>query len=532
MARHTPPVTEMKLGRVASPSTYLAMIAIDAEAIAAYGGTDWDDAKQQDVGDCGRAHAQLQRRKFTLKVGDATGVLAEIGGCGMADIYRFGTALVIPEHYTGDDDAEAEAMFERVIATHPTTKPVKLGTVDVPSGVLVLKGLFEPGTKVSPAKAKRGPVVLADGLAVAVPPGKFDVWTERFKKEPEGAWGSMSSRTRIVPAGTKLKEGAPIAELPSAPTPKPGKATKGERRIALANPPWFATGAMAIADDGRAFAGECGTAHRVCAWNADGTFAWQTSVGPVEGKSPSPLLQLVGDELIVRPYYGDKLVVLDARTGKRKRQLTLPARGSDVLVVGKQIVLRPSHEIMIASYPALVECARFAELYVSMSGIALAPDTRSFAAIGHQVHVFDLAKRKHLRTWSPASKRSLWAATYTPDGKVVTGDDEATVEIRDPATGKLLATIDAAPSRSSKPAISAIAASSKYIAAGRLDGCVALIDRAKQRVVRELDKHHVALPDTGATFLAGVAFGKDGSLWVSAGPKKAPVGLTRYVLDQ
>jgi hypothetical protein len=518
----------MKLGRVANPySNYLAMIAIDAGAVDAYGGSNWDDAQQVDVGDCGRANAQIERRKWTLKVGMTSGVLAEIGGCGVAGVYRYGDALVIPEHYTGEEDADAEAAFERTIAMHPTTKPVKLGTVDIPSGVLVLKGLFDAGTKIALAKAKKAPQKLSDGIALAVPPGKYDLWTERFRKEPEGVWGSMPSRTRVVPAGTKLKEGAPIADLGRA-AAKRG-AARGERRIVATKPPWFAVGSMAIANDGRAFAGECGKALRIAAWHADGSFAWESSVTTAASRSARMQVQLVGDTVLAHPDYSRDLFVLDAKTGKRKKRLALPEACRSLLVVGDRIILRPGIETVIASYPAMKVLARFSEQYVNMNAIALAPDAKSFAVTSHEVHVFDLVKAKHVCTWTPTD--TIWAATFTPDGKVVTGDAESTVEIRDPATGKRLAMIDAAPGRSNKPTITALAASKKYIAAGREDGCVAVIDRAKKQVVRELDKHHVAIPGTGATSLEDVAFAKDGALWVSAGSKQAPIGLSRYALD-
>jgi hypothetical protein len=98
----------------------------------------------------------------------------------------------------------------------------------------------------------------------------------------------------------------------------------------------------------------------------------------------------------------------------------------------------------------------------------------------------------------------------------------------DPATGKLLTEVDAAPERNRKPTLTALAADDRFVAVGREDGTVVLFDSKLERV-RSFDKHHVAQPDTGATTLADVSL-VFGALWVSAGPKGKPVGLTAYRL--
>jgi len=70
----------------------------------------------------------------------------EVGGCGMAGIYRVdpGT-LVFVSHFPDEEDDEAEADYLRQLTRIPTAEdPIKLGTVQVESGVLSLVSLVEP----------------------------------------------------------------------------------------------------------------------------------------------------------------------------------------------------------------------------------------------------------------------------------------------------------------------------------------------------------------------------------------------------
>lgn len=149
-----------------------------------------------------------------FEVGEGEGVLVEIGGCGVADVYESGGSFVIPETYLDDEGEDAPAQRERTIATHPTTDPVLLGTVRVDSGVLVLMGLLgEP--LVVPRVTEDAPVgQLEVGVAIAVEAGTYEVWAESFAEEPQGPWGMMPSRVRVVARGTSVVPGEPIASWP------------------------------------------------------------------------------------------------------------------------------------------------------------------------------------------------------------------------------------------------------------------------------------------------------------------------------
>lgn len=512
-----------RIGKVSNDySNYLAMLVVDGIHAAAYRGPlDEDDPADDFVRAC-------KAENGTFAVGKGTGVIAEIGGCGVAEIHRLGDAIVVPEHYSDEDDADAEAALDRVIAEHPTTNPKHLGTVEVKSGVLLLTGLLEKGPKLDPAKVKKAGVVATKaGCAIAVKPGKYDVWREAFKKEPEGSWGSMPSRVRVVPAGTKVTKGEPIAKVAAAAAQT---ATAGTRRLLDPKAGWFAIQSLAVAKDGRVFAGELGR-YGVAAWAPDGTLLWEKAVRKAPKAKPdygqTVHVQLVGEDLLVMFGYGKELVVLDAKTGKEKRAMPIPVSRA-FQVVGDRLVLRESVETTVLSYPALKPLAKHEE-YCNRDGIAVSRDREWLVVHGHEFHVYDGKAAKHLRTVAPDDDPS--AIAFTHDGVLVTGDGSARLRFWDPKSGKRLAQIDAAKERSRKPAINALATSARHIAAARDDGTVVLVDAKSRKVIKLFEKHAVALPGTGATSLDALAFSDDGkTLWVGAGIKGQPVGATAYPL--
>ena len=517
------PSAKRRIGKVSNDySNYLAILVVDGAHAAAYRGPRDDDDPADDFN---RACKAIDR---AFVVGKGTGIVAEIGGCGVAEVHRIGDAIVVPEHYTAEDDADAEAALDRVIAEHPTTSPKRLGTVEVKSGVLLLTGLLEKGPKLDPAKVKKAGVLeTRAGCAVAVPRGRYDVWREVFAKPAKGPWGSMPSRVRVVPAGTKVTKGEPIAKMES-PAPAQRATAAGTRRLLDPKAGWFALQSLAVAEDGRLFAGELGR-YGVAAWGADGALLWSKEVRKAPKAKPdygqTVHVQLVGDDLLVMFGYGRELVVLDAKTGKEKRALGIPVSRA-FRVVGDRLVLRTSTETTVLSYPALKPLAKH-EDYVNRDGIAVSRDQKWLVVHGHDFHVYDGKGAKLVRTVSLEDDPS--AVAFTHDGLLVTGDDTSRVRLWEPKSGKRVAQIDAASERSRKPGITALATSARHIAAARDDGTVVLVDAKTRKVVKRFEKHAVALPATGATSLDAIAFSDDGdTLWVGAGTKGEPVGATAY----
>jgi hypothetical protein len=507
-----------RIGRVTNNwSNFLEMLAIDASHLAAWsaGGGD-DDDDDDDDGDDDDETAEV-------RVGKGTGVLVEIGGCGSSEVLRAGSALVMVEHFSGDDDADAEAELERAIASTPTTDATRLGTVKIETGVLALWPTVDAGQAPKPgtlAKVKvKGAAKLEHGCLIATANGRYDIWGEQL--EIEGDWGSIGGRIRIVPAGTRIVAGAPILELAR---PAPLVAASGGRREV---PEWTAVSSMAIAADGRAFAGENG-GFRACGWNPDGTLAWHRTLKEIGSQSRYNYelsVQLVGDDLVAHAKEGTTLWLLDPATGATRHELTIPqARTVAVSPDRERLVLRVDTETVVLAYPTLERLAKFDD-YCNQNGIAISDDSRWLAVNGHEVHVYDLEKLARVATFEPPE--SPWATCFTPDGRLLTGDDTGRARLYD-TTGKKLLELDAAPDRKRKPTITAVAASKAHVAIGRDDGTVALFDHDKQ-LVKTFDKHDVTQPDTGSFSLGAVAFSVDGTqLWVSAGPKKQPVGLSVY----
>ena len=304
-----------------------------------------------------------------------------------------------------------------------------------------------------------------------------------------------------------------------------------ERRIVEdASDPWIAVAKIHVVADGRAFAGESG-GFRACAWDAAGTSAWRRTLcehGTDSRYYEELGIQLVGDVLLAHGKYKTTIWMLDAATGTTRGELAIPkASAFTVSPDGTRLVLRTGTETTVLAFPTLDPVAVFPE-YCNHATIAISRNGKWLAVNGGEVHVYDLAAAHHVRTFEPPE--TPWAMCFTPSHRLVTGDNAACLRLYDPATGKQVAEADAAAERSRKPTITAIAASAEHVAAGREDGTVALFD-AKLKLVRLFKKHDTTQPGTAARSLGDVAFSADGTrLWVSAGAKQQPIGLTVYPL--
>lgn len=528
---------DRRIGRVINGySNSLVVLVADATLAATYSGPVNDPVeedgrkkkqKRPPPDDYERAIKAIDKKEYAI--GSGTGVVVQIGGCGVADVLRLGDALVIPETYTDEDDVDLEATRDQIVATHPTTKPKLIGTVDVKSGVLVLMGIWERGPKLDLAGvAKRGAVKTDCGVAVAVKPGRYDVWREEFANEPSGDWGCMPSRVRVVPAGTTLAAGAPVVAV--APVGPAHQSTPGgQRRLVDPKDKWEAVASIAIAEDGRIFAGENGR-HGVAAWDAGGKLLWQRSIRPQPKKADyllSVKVVLGGNDVVALCRHTSELVVLDARTGKEKRKLKL-ADPRGLLIAGDRLIVRTGITTTVLAFPSLEKLTELEE-YVNGSGIAVSRDGKHLAVHGHEWHTYDLKTLRHVRTVDVGD--DPYDVAFTPDGALITVDGSSRIKLWDPRTGKRVALIDGAKERNRKPAANAVDSSARHLAIARDDGTVAVIDSKTKKTIHLFEKHLVAIPGTGATELSGLAFTKDGkTLWVSAGPKGTPVGLTAYSL--
>lgn len=518
-----------RLGRVINGySNALTMLAIDGAHAAAYRGPDDDADDPNHPDDHDRA---IDVGNGILDVGDHAGVVADIGGCGKADVYRIGPALVLAEVYVGDADVDAAAELDRVLAGHPTTRAAKVGTVDVKSGVLVLMGLLEPGPKLALAKVKTA-TDTQTGCAIRVPPGRYEVWREQFGSEVRGAWGSMHVRVRLVPAGTKVVEGAPIAALaPAARSSSP----RGQRRVIdpKGEGAWAAIHSIAIAPDGRLFAGEREGA-AAAAWGADGRLLWQRRLAPKKKSkwaSEKVCVQWVDGEVVAMVVQGtaEALLVLDPLTGKTRRTIKAPP-SYDFLVAGGRMVMC-GQDAFVLSYPAGKRVAKLEHHPASLE-LGVSPDGRWLVLDDvYEFHVYDWKSLAHRRTFKHGmAKGYSCAMELTEDGVIISGDDHAGLTFYD-VTGKKLGTLDTARDRTRKPKIEAIAISQRHIGVSRRDGTALLIDQKSRKVIRQFDRHLVD-SDAGQWGVEDVAFSADGeTLWVSAGLKGEPVGLTGYSIN-
>ena len=143
------------------------------------------------------------------------------------------------------------------------------------------------------------------------------------------------------------------------------------------------------------------------------------------------------------------------------------------------------------------------------------------------------AGRVHARSGraSPVHTPQANSLCFAPDGRLVSGGVDGVVRTYDKQLAQL-AEHDLAPGRVRKPmktlshstprTICAIAAGARFV-----DGVVFLLDAKSLDVVARVAGHDTTQPDTGAKSLGQVAVD---TLWVSAGAKGKPIGLTAYAL--
>ncbi|MBS2014732.1 MAG: WGR domain-containing protein [Deltaproteobacteria bacterium] len=508
------PVDERELakpiGRVAAESNFLALVAVDGAHAGDYrfpfdeGGLDFEKTLDG-----------------PLPIGKGKGLFLECSSSGIADIHRFGDALVIADIATDEDDVDTEAEMLRALAGHPTTKAKRIGTVDVPSGVLVLMGQHHDGPKLDIAKiAKQSkPVKTPSGAAIPVPPGRYEIWRERFRNAPRGDWGAMDARTRIVPAGAKVLEGKPLVDLASAPAARAPSA--GTHR--LVDPKlrgWSHARTLSVDAEGRVFAGQ-DDGNAVAAWHANGTPAWHQILSKKVFAYSQVTVQRVGPDLLVLGALEKKLLVLDPQTGKKRRSLAIP-QAEQFRVIADRLFVFHEEEARVFAYPSMKPLATLLEHRDSLQ-VDMSPDGRWVATSSStQTHVYDAKTWKHLRS----IEGDVRALAFDASSNLIIGSRKSAVRVTDPRTGKTLATFDAAPERGQKPAIEAIACTRKHLAISRVDGTTTVHDAKTRKLLKRFEKH-----TTKTYFGPPVTFSPDEAmLWVGACPKGKPAGVSGYAL--
>ena len=221
--------------------------------------------------------------------------------------------------------------------------------------------------------------------------------------------------------------------------------------------------------------------------------------------------------------------MLDLATGKTKRKPKVPTGFRDFAFTPdkKTIVCRIGTETDLLSWPSMKPIAHF-DQYCNQDCIAITPDGKWLAVAGHEIHVFDLAKKKHVKTWEPLE--SPWAMSFTASGgHLVTGDDKNMLRLYDVENGFVEVK---AVGKNRAPTINAIAPSpaGRWIATANDLGTVVVHDAGTLEIVKELKGHDPTQPDTGSRSLPALAFADETTLVVGAAPKKQPAGLTIHTL--
>jgi WD40 repeat protein len=306
------------------------------------------------------------------------------------------------------------------------------------------------------------------------------------------------------------------------------KASNGPARRVVDG--WSAVASLAIGPRGVLVAGENGGFGVAC-WDASGAIAWQVELAKAGRSSRyeyEAYVEVCGDEVVALEHY-HALHVLDLATGKQKRKPAVPTGFRDFAFTPdkKTIVCRIDTETDLLEWPSMKPIAHF-EQYCNQDCIAITPDGKWLAVAGHEIHVFDLATKKHVKTWEPAE--SPWSMCFTASGgHLITGDRKNMLRLYDADNG--FAEVKAI-GKNRAPTINAIAPSpnGRWIATANELGTVVVHDAGTLEIVKELKGHDPSQPDTGAKSLPSLAFADDHTLVVGAAPKKQPAGLTIHEL--
>jgi hypothetical protein len=520
------------LGTVSNPySNFLSILAVDATHAAAWTGSDGEDFE--------RAVDLTERGTHDISIGPGAGVICEVGGCGVSEIYRVNDrTLVFVEHYTGDEDDEIERDFIDKLTSLPTAESCeRLGAVAVDSGALALVALIEPVGELSGsdidavAKEAGAGRTFEWGTLASLPAGRYEIWREHLG-EIRGEWGLIVSRLRVVAEGTPVVPGQPIV-APGKKTQKKARRSKRPDSRRLIVEAWDSVKSFAVASDGsRYFAGEKG-GFGVCCWDEQGQVVWERRLYQGAHYSHEVIIDLTPDGAILAcPPYDGSLIELDPANGERlKKHEIASLRAFGLSPDGRLIALRVSTKTRLCSYPSMAIVAELGE-YCNQNTVAISPDGRWLAVNGHQVHVYALPAARHATTFEPP--QSPWASCFSPaTNHLALGGSDGMVRIHEPDGWSCVRELDVAVERKRKPTVTALAydAAGRQLAAARDDGTVRVWDTDSWALLHSLDKHDASIPGTGARSLSKVAFIDDGGqLVVSAAPKKQPTGLTVYRL--
>lgn len=187
------------LARLDAPNASLWLLAIDARAAAAWTGSDGKDFDRA-----------LDVDEGPIDVGDAEGVIAQVGDSGWSHVWKVAGGVALIGHRrsghtrTMEPDALVQAVGRRV-AQFPVGQTDTLGTLEITSGSLALLLPFASGTFTAEelAQGASAPVNAgAERVLVPLPSGTYQVLVHRFAPEQgyEDELGAYGACVRIVKA--------------------------------------------------------------------------------------------------------------------------------------------------------------------------------------------------------------------------------------------------------------------------------------------------------------------------------------------
>ncbi|HZO11742.1 MAG TPA: hypothetical protein VFB62_00735 [Polyangiaceae bacterium] len=186
-------------------SNFVLGLAVDASAARHWKG--YDHPGYEEI-----TNALFEGGDGRVDLGGVAGVLFEIGGCGMSDVFRLGgDDVVLLEHYSDDWNPDIERQFLAIVGQALGEEAERVGVVEVTSGVLALLHAGDNAEEISEVRVGPGESQEVEGgVLLGVPNGSYEIWKETLEPKADGEPSSRAfawcTRRRWRARGSPLNE--------------------------------------------------------------------------------------------------------------------------------------------------------------------------------------------------------------------------------------------------------------------------------------------------------------------------------------
>ena len=507
-------------------SNFVLGLAVDASVARSWQG--YDHPRYEEI-----TNALFEKGEAQIELDGVSGVLIEIGGCGMSDVFRLdGDDIVLLEHYSDDWNPDIEREFLAIVASPLREDAARVGALEVTSGVLALLHAGDAAGEIADSVKAGESEDVEGGVLLGVPNGTYEIWKETL--EAEGGWGTIASRIRIVRDVARAR--APKEETT---VPKAREVVSAARVYPLPEGMGYVASLELSSDGAWLVAGEK-SGPTIAVWSTAAGLAWSKALAPrAESHEYTQNVQISLHGSLVAAGVRDKLFVLDRESG---RVLAEHGLGPGQTPFAKMIQSSSSfvrftadgERVLVGQLPSVRvldwKTGREQAVIEDCSSVfdaLLSPDRSLIALPGYVLQLCDartlaVTRRVELEGYATAG-------AFSPDGKTIAVASSGVVNFFDVASGAKTGTLPG-PSSVRSVDVQEIAWS-QHIATASEDGYVRIWNTTHE-VIMELPGHDTTIPGTGARNLHGLVFSPDGRTLYVGGAPAGTHAVTAYAIDR